>query len=59
MSDSLTTLENLGCRSPREVTQNCWIATAAFKAVRFSLSEMEQDYGLHLCFLLRAGSLKK
>lgn len=61
MSDSLTTLENLGCsRSPREkMTQNCWIATAALEAVRFSLSEMEQDYWFHLCFLLRAGSLKK
>lgn len=31
MSDSLTTLENLGCsRSPREkVTWNWWIATAS------------------------------
>lgn len=46
MSDSLTTLGNLGCgRSHREkVTRNCWIATAALEAVRFSLSEMEQDY---------------
>lgn len=46
MSDGLTTLENLGCsRSLREnVTRNCWLATAALEAVRFSLSEMEQDY---------------
>lgn len=46
MSDSLTTLENLGCsRSLREkVTRNCWLATGAVEAVRFSLSEVEQDY---------------